>query len=148
MPGTRTAHTRELDRYIGSRLREQRLLLGMTQGELAQKLGLASQQVQKYESGVDRVSASRLFDCAIALGVPFGWFVEVAASTLGHFAFSRHPGDLALQRAISQITEPDCRTALKNLARVLAKSPIGRAQRVLPRGRSRATSLRSRPFSE
>ena len=149
MPGNRTAHARELDRYIGSRLREQRLLLGMTQGELAKKLGLAFQQIQKYENGVDRISASRLFDCAMALGVPFGWFVEGAASTLGRVAINRHPGNLALQRAISRITEPGCRTALKNLARVLAKSRISSARpRLEPQSRSRYSSLPLRSFSE
>jgi transcriptional regulator with XRE-family HTH domain len=145
MPGNRTARTRELDRYIGSRLRERRLMLGMTQGELANEVGLAFQQIQKYENGVDRISASRLFECAIALDIPFGWFVEGATSPVERVAIGRNPGNLSLHRAMNQITDPNCRTALKNLVRVLAKSSVGRPRRQTERVLAREAA---EPLSE
>lgn len=103
MPGART---RELDRYIGSRLAQRRLMLGLTQRELGRKVGLAFQQIERYASGADRISASRLFDCAVALQMPFHWFVEGATSALGRAAKGQHAGYLALHRAMNRIADP------------------------------------------
>lgn len=128
MPGRRTAHTREIDRYIGARMRERRLMRGMSQGELAKLVGLAFQQIQKYESGADRISASRLLDCAVALHTPFGWFVEGADSPLKRTLTRRGSAALSLHRSIGEITEPGCRQALRRLVRVLAKSGVGPRQ--------------------
>jgi transcriptional regulator with XRE-family HTH domain len=57
-------------------MRLRRVLLGMSQDKLAEKLGLTFQQVQKYERGVDRISAGRLFRMAQVLGVPLSFFYE------------------------------------------------------------------------
>lgn len=120
MAARRTPRARDLDRYIGQRLRERRLTLGLSQGELAKAVGLAFQQIQKYETGTDRISASRLFECATALDVPFGWFVEGATSAVGAAVFDRHSGRLALFRAMKEVADPGCMTALIGLARALA----------------------------
>jgi transcriptional regulator with XRE-family HTH domain len=56
-----------VDRYIGARMRERREALGLSQAKLGQKLEISFQQVQKYESGRNRVSAARLFDICEAL---------------------------------------------------------------------------------
>lgn len=111
MPGARTARTREIDRYIGSRLPQRRVMLGLTQRELGRKVGLAFQQIERYELGADRISASRLFDCAVALQMPFGWFVEGATSALRRAANGQHAGNLALHRAMNRIADPGCRRA-------------------------------------
>lgn len=71
----RTRHS-ALDAYIGARLRLRRLLLGMSQETLGAKLSLTFQQVQKYEKGTNRISASRLFELARALEVPVQYFYE------------------------------------------------------------------------
>ena len=63
-----------VDVHVGSRIRVRRLLLGMNQETLANQLGLTFQQVQKYESGTNRVSASRLPEVAKILGVPISYF--------------------------------------------------------------------------
>ena len=63
-----------IDVYVGGQIRTRRLLLGMNQEELAQRLGLTFQQVQKYESGANRVSASRLWEIAAILKMPIGYF--------------------------------------------------------------------------
>ena len=63
-----------IDVHVGSQIRTRRLLLGMNQEELAHRLGLTFQQVQKYESGANRVSASRLWEIAAILKMPIGYF--------------------------------------------------------------------------
>lgn len=63
-----------VDIHVGARIRMRRILLDMNQQALARKLGLTFQQVQKYENGTNRVSASRLAGVAEALGVPVGYF--------------------------------------------------------------------------
>jgi transcriptional regulator with XRE-family HTH domain len=65
-----------MDRLIGKRVRERRLEIGMSQEGLATLLGVTFQQVQKYEKGVNRVAASRLYDIAKALDVEIGYFFE------------------------------------------------------------------------
>ena len=66
--------TNELDAEIGKRLRQARLVENLTQGGLAQKLGISFQQVQKYENGTNRVSSSRLWAIAQVLGLPMEYF--------------------------------------------------------------------------
>ena len=63
-----------VDVHVGGRVRMRRLLLGMNQETLADQLGLTFQQVQKYEGGANRVSASRLSAMAEILGVPISYF--------------------------------------------------------------------------
>lgn len=63
-----------IDRHIGKRLRERRLEIGMSQERLAELLGVTFQQVQKYEKGVNRIAASRLFDISRALDVEIAYF--------------------------------------------------------------------------
>ena len=59
-----------IDMHVGSRVRMRRMLLGMSQEKLGETLGLTFQQIQKYEKGTNRISASRLFNLAQVLGVP------------------------------------------------------------------------------
>ncbi|WP_370335312.1 helix-turn-helix domain-containing protein [Parvularcula marina] len=63
-----------MDRLIGQNIRQARQKLGMTQADLAQKLGISFQQLQKYENGVDRVSAARLFEVARHTGYSLQYF--------------------------------------------------------------------------
>ncbi|WP_371054527.1 MULTISPECIES: helix-turn-helix domain-containing protein [unclassified Rhodosalinus] len=65
-----------VDVHVGRRIRQRRLLIGMTQQQLAQAVGIKFQQIQKYETGANRVSASRLWDIADALDVPVSVFFE------------------------------------------------------------------------
>jgi transcriptional regulator with XRE-family HTH domain len=69
-----------VDRRLGQRLRARRLEAGLSQERLAEILGLTFQQVQKYEKGVNRIAASRLFDIAAALDVPVGFFFDGLSS--------------------------------------------------------------------
>ena len=65
-----------VDIYVGKRIRHRRWMLGVAQQQLGQKVGIKFQQIQKYETGINRVSASRLWDIAEALDVPVSFFFE------------------------------------------------------------------------
>lgn len=65
-----------VDKHVGKRIRYRRWLIGKTQQQLAEKVGIKFQQIQKYETGYNRVSASRLWDISIELGVEIGFFFE------------------------------------------------------------------------
>ena len=65
-----------IDVYVGARVKMRRTLLGMSQEKLGEAIGLTFQQVQKYERGLNRISASRLFDISKVLEVPIGFFFE------------------------------------------------------------------------
>jgi transcriptional regulator with XRE-family HTH domain len=66
----------DIDLHLGKRLRRRRRLLGLTQQQLAAAVGIRFQQVQKYECGSNRISASRLWQLAAALEVPVGYFYD------------------------------------------------------------------------
>ncbi|WP_420584591.1 helix-turn-helix domain-containing protein [Ruegeria sp.] len=68
--------THHVDVHVGKRVRHRRWLIGMTQQQLAQQVGIKFQQIQKYETGANRISASRLWDIAEALDVPVSFFFE------------------------------------------------------------------------
>jgi transcriptional regulator with XRE-family HTH domain len=72
-----------IDVHVGGRVRLRRTLLGMSQEKLGEALGLTFQQVQKYERGVNRIGASRLFDLARVLDVPIGFFFDDMPDALG-----------------------------------------------------------------
>lgn len=65
-----------VDIHVGKRIRHRRWLVGMTQQQLAEKVGIKFQQIQKYETGANRVSASRLWDISEAMDVPVNFFFE------------------------------------------------------------------------
>lgn len=65
-----------IDAHVGEKLRQRRTLLGKSQEALGEDLGLSFQQVQKYERGTNRISASRLFEISMVLGVPVTYFFE------------------------------------------------------------------------
>jgi transcriptional regulator with XRE-family HTH domain len=65
-----------IDAQVGNRVRLRRMLVGMSQEKLGEMLGLTFQQVQKYEKGVNRIGAGRLYQVANILGVPISYFYE------------------------------------------------------------------------
>ncbi len=65
-----------VDAFVGQKLRNRRWMMGLTQQKLADMVGVRFQQIQKYESGVNRVSASRLWDLSQALDVSVGFFFD------------------------------------------------------------------------
>src|SRR5213082_3848585 len=69
-----------VDKYVGSRVRMRRIMLGMSQEKLGDSLGLTFQQIQKYEKGTNRIGASRLQQISHILQVPVAFFFEGAPS--------------------------------------------------------------------
>jgi transcriptional regulator with XRE-family HTH domain len=67
-----------IDKHVGSRVRMRRMMLGMSQEKLGDSLGLTFQQVQKYETGTNRIGASRLQQISLILQVPVSFFFEGA----------------------------------------------------------------------
>jgi len=66
----------DIDAHVGERIRFRRGLCSLSQEELAAKLGVSPQQLQKYETGINRISASRLFECSQVLDVPVSCFLR------------------------------------------------------------------------
>jgi len=126
-----------IDAHVGARIRLRRTLRGMSQEKLGQALGLTFQQVQKYERGVNRIGASRLFDLARVLDVPVGFFFDdmpAGAEGAGPRAAAPAPeegaeGDvlhrretLELVRAYHRIAEPAVRRKVYDLVRSLSSA--------------------------
>jgi transcriptional regulator with XRE-family HTH domain len=78
-----------IDQYVGARIRIQRIELGMSQVTLAQAIGVTFQQVQKYEKGANRISASRLQQIAAALQAPVSFFFENMPGPGGNITHNR-----------------------------------------------------------
>ena len=78
----RESRSSPIDAHVGARIRLRRTLMGMSQERLGEALGLTFQQVQKYERGVNRVGASRLFDLSRVLDVPISFFFDEKFSRL------------------------------------------------------------------
>ncbi len=125
-----------IDVHVGTRIRLRRTLLGMSQERLGEALGLTFQQVQKYERGVNRVGASRLFDLSRVLDVPISFFFDDMPENLAS-SFGAQPGrrasgfpeggdgfpddtlnrreTLELVRAYYRITDPNVRKRMFDL---------------------------------
>lgn len=114
-----------VDVHVGKRIRHRRWMVGMTQQQLAEKVGIKFQQIQKYETGMNRVSASRLWDISEALSVPIEFFFEGLESGEKK-AETTLPGDIladkeALELVRSYYAIPENqRRRLFELARVLS----------------------------
>jgi transcriptional regulator with XRE-family HTH domain len=89
--------THHVDVHVGKRIRHRRWLLGMTQQQLAEQVGIKFQQIQKYETGANRVSASRLWDIADSLGVPVSFFFEGLPSALPAMSVVQNMSDRPAQ---------------------------------------------------
>ncbi len=80
--GRRRGDPDPVDIHVGSRIRTRRILLGQSQENIASQLGISFQQLQKYESGANRISASRLYDVAYVLDVPVAYFFDEMPETV------------------------------------------------------------------
>lgn len=112
-----------IDQHVGDRLRQRRRLLGLSQEELAARLGLALQQVQKYENGANRISASRLYQLGQLLEVPVAWFFEeMPPGASVNEAVANDRGALALVRIYVRIKDEALRRKLCEIAKGFAAS--------------------------
>jgi transcriptional regulator with XRE-family HTH domain len=119
-----------LDAQVGNRVRIRRMLIGMSQEKLGDHLGLTFQQVQKYEKGVNRVGAGRLYEISRILGVPINFFYEGVASaqepgelrnTPPVMEFVSSGEGLQLSVAFMKIKDPKVRKRMLDLVKSLAE---------------------------
>ena len=114
-----------VDVHVGKRIRHRRWMVGMTQQQLAEQVGIKFQQIQKYETGMNRVSASRLWDIADALSVPVSFFFE-GLSDDSKASENTLPGDILADREALELVRSyyaipeNQRRQLFELARVLS----------------------------
>ena len=124
----------EIDVHVGKRIRQRRLLLGMTQQTLADAVGVSFQQLQKYERGTNRVGAGTLFDLARVLDVPVSYFFAAIGSEgpsddpfqRRHDLMAGEEG-LSLVTAYFTITDRRVRQRLHDLVRAVAERGPGAA---------------------
>lgn len=127
-----------IDIHVGARIRLRRVQLDISQSKLAEDLGVTFQQVQKYERGTNRVSASKLWKTAEALGVTVSYFFEGLApdgsvsiqvadnDTLYDFIAS--PDGIDLAQAFTAINDPAIRRRVIDLCRALGPAELTDAQ--------------------
>jgi transcriptional regulator with XRE-family HTH domain len=125
---------RRVDDYVGTRIRLRRTLLGLTQEELAAALSISYQQIQKYETGANRVSAGRLFQIGQRLGIDVSYFFdnldpESTPKGLPHGGRNRVAIDLV--RNFLEIPDEDARTALAHLVKALKGHTNGQLEEVV-----------------
>ena len=109
------------DRHVGARIRERRVMMGLSQQQLAKMIGVTYQQAHKYERGLNRISAGRLFEIGQVLGVPVSWFFEgLAPETATQEASPRQRMCLELARNFALIHNEQHQEALSQMARALA----------------------------
>jgi transcriptional regulator with XRE-family HTH domain len=122
-----------VDKYVGSRVRMRRIMLGMSQEKLGEALGLTFQQVQKYEKGTNRVGASRLQQISEILQVPVSFLFDGGPSGAVNAEGFREGGSpayvsdflatsegLALTRAFTRITDAKMRRSIVDLVEQIA----------------------------
>ncbi len=121
-----------VDKYVGSRVRMRRIMLGMSQEKLGEALGLTFQQVQKYEKGTNRVGASRLQQISEILRVPVSFLFDGGPSGVNSDGFSEGTSPayvsdflatsegLALTRAFTRITDAKLRRSIVELVEQVA----------------------------
>jgi transcriptional regulator with XRE-family HTH domain len=128
--GRGTGVPNPVDVHVGGRIRTRRLLIGMNQETLARALGLTFQQVQKYEGGANRVSASRLSQIAEILSVPIAYFFndlepEGAEPNLRELASRvrlQRPETIDLIRSYYAIADPEIRRQFLEMVKAVAQS--------------------------
>jgi transcriptional regulator with XRE-family HTH domain len=109
-----------IDDHVGGRIRERRIMLGLTQQQLAEMIGVTYQQAHKYERGINRVSAGRLFEIARALSAPITYFYEGIGEEDRRQITVHQRMQLEIARNFTEIRNEKHQEAVSQLARALA----------------------------
>jgi transcriptional regulator with XRE-family HTH domain len=110
----------DVDRHVGTRIRERRIMLGLSQQQMADMIGVTYQQAHKYERGINRISAGRLYEMSRVLSVPIAFFFEGLDSQEDSKISPRQRMCLELARNFTAINNEKHQEALSQLARALA----------------------------
>ena len=111
-----------IDDHVSARIHERRIMLGLSLRQLADPLGIPYQQAQKYERGINRVTAGRLFEISRVLGVPVGYFYEGIGEESVRPVPHRERMVLEITRNFADITDERHQQALIALTRALAST--------------------------
>jgi transcriptional regulator with XRE-family HTH domain len=117
-----------IDIFVGSRVRLRRLMVGMSQEALADRLGVTFQQVQKYEKGTNRISASRLQAISDVFRVPPSFFFQDDESAVPTTGVAHETGDVSTfvsSKAFLKIEDIGVRKSIIALATALSKASAG-----------------------
>ena len=120
----RGARTTEIERHVGSLVRTRRIMLGLSQSQLAALLGVTLQQVNKYERGHSRISSGRLYQIAEALGVHVEFFYQGLGEGRGASVPPRERICLEVMRSFGLIKNERHQEALNYLVRALAEREL------------------------
>ena len=112
--------TATIDDHVGARIRERRIMLGLTQQQLAEMIGVTYQQAHKYERGINRVSAGRLYEIARVLNAPITYFYEGVGEGAPRQATPHQRMLLEIARNFCEIQNEKHQEAVSQLARALA----------------------------
>jgi transcriptional regulator with XRE-family HTH domain len=118
-PNSRRARAEDVDRNVGARVRQRRVMLGLTQQQMADLIGVTYQQAHKYEKGINRVAAGRLYQMARVLGVDIGYFFEGLNENSAVQASPKQRMLLELARNFISIPTRKHQEAVCSLARAL-----------------------------
>ncbi len=108
-----------IDAHVGDRVRNLRILQNMTQSDLAKHLGLSFQQLQKYETGDNRISASKLYIIARTLDVQTGYFFEGLDTSDDTEVFELDVETARIANMISNIPDPDLKARLQEIIKLM-----------------------------
>jgi len=111
--------TAAIDDHVGARIRERRIMLGLTQQQLAEMIGVTYQQAHKYERGINRVSAGRLFEIARVLNASISYFYEGIAQEGPRQVAPHQRMLLEIARNFAEIRNEKHQEAVSQLARAL-----------------------------
>lgn len=125
---TTTLTASEVDRLVGDRIRRRRILMGLTQDQLGESLGISYQQIQKYETGANLVSAGRLYLIATRLDVSPGWFFDPVKSDASSGDFDELGSSRLLMefvRSFARIKDERLKSVLVSLVRAMTDDDEG-----------------------
>ncbi len=108
------------DKHVGARIRERRIMLGLSQQQMANMIGVTYQQAHKYERGINRISAGRLYEISQVLGVPVSFFFDGLEEKRTPELNDRQRMCLELARNFASIPNEKHQEALSQMARALA----------------------------
>jgi transcriptional regulator with XRE-family HTH domain len=118
----KSRQTNSVDARVGQRIRLRRLLIRMSQEDLAGRLGITFQQIQKYEKGRNRITAGRLFDVAVILGVPVSSFYEKTEVKSSEDALTKH--DQRVMEFVTTAEGRELRAAFLQIKSVIVRRRI------------------------
>ena len=123
-PGTGRSRAQDTDRHVGARMRERRIMLGLTQHQMAELIGVTYQQAHKYEKGINRIAAGRLYTIAQALGVEVSYFFSGMDDSKGFKPTPQQRMLLELARNFIAMPSRKHQEAVCSLARALANPEL------------------------